>query len=145
MEYVLIKYVHFLGIFAVVGSLFAEAILVKPRMTRAELFFLSKIDGVYGIGALVAVGAGLLLWFGVGKPADFYTQNWIFLTKVGLFTTVGLLSIWPTVFFLKVRKGNPDEEVTIPGPIRLMVRVEVALLVVIPAMAVLMANGIGVY
>lgn len=142
---VLLKYLHFVSIFIVVSSVVAEHLLLKPQMTRAEIKRLSIIDGIYGLSSIVVVGVGLTLWLSdIGKPAAFYTQNHIFLTKVSLFVIVGLLSIYPTVFFLKNRKGeDSNEEVTIPKAIKILIRAELLLLFLIPLLAVLMAKGIG--
>lgn len=142
-EYLLIRYLHFIGVFAVVGALFAEAVFVKRRMSRAELRALSRVDSVYGMGALVAVTAGLLMWFYVGKPAAFYSSNWVFISKVALFGVVGLLSIWPTIFLIKNAKGDPNELVDIPKAMVYVIRLEVILLLVLPALAVTMASGYG--
>ena len=102
---ILLRYLHFIFIFIVVSSVVAEHLLLKPQMTRTEIKRLSTIDGIYGLSSIVVVGVGLTLWLSdIGKPATFYTQNHIFLTKVGLFVIVGLLSIYPTVFFLKKPK-----------------------------------------
>jgi putative membrane protein len=139
-----LRYIHFISIFAIVGTLVAEHLLLKKEMTRLELDRIARIDGVYGIAALTLLGAGLTLWLGeFGKPAIFYTKNWIFHTKLTLFILIGLLSIYPTVFFLKNRKGNPEERITIPTSIFWMLRMELLLLFIIPILAGLMAKGIG--
>lgn len=143
---IFLRYVHFISIFAIVASLVSEHLLLKKEVTRAELDRLSKIDAVYGIAALILVSVGLTLWLGsIGKPAIYYTKNWIFLTKVGLFSLVGILSIYPTVFFIKNRNGDPDELVKIPSSIFWMLRFELLLLFVIPLLAGLMARGVGFF
>ena len=140
------RYLHFISIFAIVGSLVSEHLLLKKEVTRAELDRVSKIDAVYGIAALILVSVGLTLWLGsIGKPAIYYTKNWIFLTKVGLFSLIGILSIYPTVFFIKNRKGYPDELVKIPSSIFWMLRLELLFLFVIPLLAGLMARGVGFF
>jgi putative membrane protein len=107
---ILLRYIHFISIFTIVGALVSEHLLLKKQLTRAEIGRLSRIDAVYGIAALILITAGLTMWLGgVGKPSEWYTKNWIFHTKLTCFLTVGLLSIYPTVFFIKNRKGNPDE------------------------------------
>jgi putative membrane protein len=141
---IFLRYVHFLSILLIAGTLVAERVLLKPEMTRAELNKLSQVDLIYGLAALSLVGAGLTLWLGsIGKPAVFYTNNWIFITKISLFVVVGLLSIYPTIFFLKNRKGNASEVVTIPKIISGMVTFEIIILLILPLLAGLMARGIG--
>jgi putative membrane protein len=138
-----IKYAHFLSIFFIVASLSAEYILLKNEMTRKEIGRLATIDGIYGISALILLAAGFSLWFWVGKPAEFYSKNWIFMTKLTLFIIVGLLSIIPTIYFLKQRKGDVGEIVVIPKKIKMMVRIELLILFLIPLLATLMSKGIG--
>lgn len=141
---IILRYVHFISIFAIVGTLVSEHLLLKNEMTRAELVRLARIDAVYGLAAIALLGAGLTLWLGsIGKPAEFYTKNWIFLTKIFLFVIVGLLSIYPTVFFIKNRKGQPDESIKIPKAIFWMLRFELLLIFIIPMLAGLMAKGVG--
>jgi putative membrane protein len=140
---ILVRYVHFIALFVWIGALTSEHLLLKPQMSRAEIARLARIDAVYGLSAVLVVAAGLTLWFGVGKPADFYSSNWIFHTKVGLAIIVGLLSIYPTVFFIKNRKGQEDEIIDIPSNVKLLIRVQLTLMLIIPLLATLMAKGIG--
>jgi putative membrane protein len=81
----------------------------------------------------------------VGKPPIYYSKNWIFHVKISLYVAIGLLSIYPTVFFLKNRKGNAQERVTIPPAIFWMLRIELLLLFIIPLLAGLMAKGVGYF
>lgn len=142
----LLRYLHFICIFAIVGTLVSEHLLLKKSMTRAELDRLSRIDAVYGLAALALVAVGLTLWLGsYGKPAVVYSKNWIFHTKLTLFVIIGLLSIYPTVFFLKQRKGPPTEMVPIPSAVFWMLRLEILLLFIIPLLAGLMARGVGYF
>jgi len=142
----LLRYIHFISIFAIVGSLTSEHMLLKKELKRSEIGRLANIDAVYGIAASVLLAAGLTLWLsGIGKPAVFYTKNWIFHTKLTCFLIVGLLSIYPTVFFIKNRKGNPDEVVAIPKMIFMMLRMELLLLFIIPLLAGLMSRGVGFF
>jgi putative membrane protein len=143
---IILRYVHFISIFAIVSSLVAEHLLLKKELSRTEIGRLSRIDAVYGIAALTLLCAGLTLWLGgFGKPSIYYSKNWIFHAKITLFVTVGLLSIYPTIFFIKNRKGNPDETIAIPSAIFWMLRFELLLLFIIPLLAGLMARGIGFF
>lgn len=141
---IILRYLHFISIFAIVGSLVSEHLLLKNTLSRRELDRLSKIDAVYGLAALVLLGVGMTLWLGgIGKPTDFYSKNPIFHVKLTLFVLIGILSIYPTVFFLKNRKGDPEEEIAVPKGIFWSLRLELLLLFVIPILAGLMAKGIG--
>ncbi|MBL0270499.1 MAG: DUF2214 family protein [Chitinophagaceae bacterium] len=139
-----LRYLHFLSILTIAATVLGEYLLLKPVMTRKEIGRLSKIDAFYGLAAIVLLGAGLTLWFGgISKPTFYYSKNWIFHLKVGLFALVGILSIYPTVFFIKQRKGDAAETISIPSKLIWMIRLELILLLIIPLLATLMARGIG--
>ena len=140
----LLRYFHFISVFTIVSSLVAEHLLLKPKMTRQELVRIAKVDSVYGLAVLVLLAAGLTLWLGgYGKPTAFYSENPIFHLKLGLFVLIGILSIYPTVFFIKNRKGNDEDSISIPKSIFWMIRLELLLVFLIPIVAGLMAKGIG--
>jgi len=140
-----VRYIHFISIITIVGALVGEHLLLKKEMLKSEITRLANLDAVYGISALVLVGAGLSLWFWVGKPADFYSKNWIFHLKIALLAIMGIISTWPTVFFLKnrLKKEQSDELIIMPKYIILLVRIELLFLLLIPFCAVFMAKGIG--
>jgi putative membrane protein len=142
----ILRYFHFISIFTIVGALVSEHLLLKPVLTRAEIRRLSIIDAVYGLAALTLLGVGLTLWLsGVGKPSSWYSLNWIFHLKITCFLLIGLMSVYPTVFFIKNRKGDSSESVTIPKIIVMLVRFELLLLFIIPLLAGLMSRGIGYF
>ncbi len=150
MDYILLKYTHFLGIFAVVGGVFAELMMIKGKMTRGELKRVSQVDAIYGVGAIITVAAGLALWLtDIGKPAEFYSENGLVYWKLGIFTVVGLLSIYPTVFLSRNRLSskNPDgtEVVEVPSAVIKVVIVELILLLLMPFLASSMAMGLQLF
>lgn len=150
MIYILIKYLHFIGIFLVVGSLFAEAWMLKAIMNRAQLKRLGNVDGIYGLASMITVAAGLILWLSdIGKPAEFYHENGLVYLKLAIFTLVGLLSIYPTVFFAKQKqskkKTDGEEEVEMPKNIKTIVIIELILVFTIPFLAAMMAQGISIF
>lgn len=143
--FIIVRYIHFIAIFGVISTVVAEHLLLKDKMSRQELTRISKIDGIYGVSAILVVLAGLAMWLWVGKPAEYYSRNWIFHTKFTMFIIVGLLSIIPTVFFMKNRKGDPEEIIEIPKKIIMVIRMELTLLFIMPLLASLMAYGKGAF
>ncbi|MEM7574884.1 MAG: DUF2214 family protein [Bacteroidota bacterium] len=142
--YIIIRYLHFLGIFVWVGALTAEWVLLQPELPRKTVKRLMMIDRLYGLAAIVVVGMGLLMWFKVGKPAEFYNTNGLFHLKVGLAGAVGLLSLYPTRFFARQAKGEDQEAiVNIPPSVRQFILAELLIMIIIPLLAVLMATGLG--
>jgi putative membrane protein len=142
-SYVLVKYLHFISIFSMVSLLVVELFLLKPQMTRQELKRLSRIDGLYGIASIAVVAAGLALWFGVGKGASFYDNPLLYI-KVGIATLVGIVSIIPTVHYIRHAKGEPAELTETPSRIRRLVILQLIMLSVIPLLATLMAQGVRI-
>lgn len=143
---ILLRYLHFVSIFTIVGVLVSEHLLLKKAMTRAEIGRLARIDAVYGLAALTLLTVGFTLWLGgFGKPAVYYSHNWVFHLKLTFFLMVGLLSIYPTVFFIRNRKGDSTQMVTVPTSIFWLLRLELLLLAFIPLLAGLMARGIGYF
>jgi putative membrane protein len=142
---ILLRYLHFISIFAIVGALVSEHLLLKKSLSRSEVGRLAKIDGVYGLAVLILLAVGMTLWLGpYGKPTEFYSNNPLFHTKLTLFIIIGILSIYPTVFFIKNKNGDQEENIAVPNIIFWMVRLELLLLFVIPFLAGLMAKGIGI-
>lgn len=142
---IFIRYIHLISIFGIVAALISEFVLVGPRVNGRVIRRVFRIDMLYGAAAILAVAAGLTLWFGIGKPADFYTKNWIFHLKVGLAIILAFLSLPPTIFFFRNRKRDPEHVVEVPGYVRILIRIELLLLLIIPLCAVLMAKGYGTF
>lgn len=145
---ILLPYLHYIAIMTLMGSLIAEHLLLKPGIRGAQIKSLAGIDFIYGIAAILVLATGLLRWFVYGKGSEFYLSNPLFHIKLTLFVILGILSIFPTVKFLKwrkqVRSGNEPEiaEKTVKR-LLLYIRIELLLLVIIPLLAVMIARGQG--
>ncbi len=139
MTYVAVKYLHIISLFILVSVLALQYYLLK-QSPQNQIKQIARVDMFYGLTALAVLLTGLSLWFFTGKPADFYSKNPIFHLKVSLFVTVGLLSIWPTYYFIRHRK---TEAQAIPGYLLRIIKIELILVALIPLLAVLMAQGYG--
>ncbi|WP_223668856.1 DUF2214 family protein [Kangiella shandongensis] len=142
MEEIIIRYLHFLGIIGLSAALIAEHLLIAPSVTQKQMNKLALVDAIYGMSAVLVLATGLIMWFMIGKSTEVYTSNGLFHVKLTLFVVIALLSIYPTVFFLKSRKVGSDS-IAVPKKLIMMLRVEILLLLLIPLFAVLMARGIG--
>lgn len=143
---IITKYFHFLAIFLMVGALFAQQILISKSMTRTEVRRISNIGNVYLISLIVTLIVGLILWLWVGKPAPFYTKNWIFHSKLTTYLALFLISIFSAGFFRRRKKGGKmDAEILIPSYIRVLVRLEFVLILLLPLLASFVAVGIGTF
>lgn len=142
----LLAWLHFICIFTLVGALVAELVLYRRRMDIARLTQLQRIDALYGISAgLVIVSGVLRVTLGL-KGASFYLHNPIFWTKMGFFLAVALLSIPPTIHYLRLKRGaGASEAVVVPDrayhSMWALLGTETVLLACIPFFATLLTHG----
>ncbi|MDE0981069.1 MAG: DUF2214 family protein, partial [Gammaproteobacteria bacterium] len=67
----------------------------------------------------------------------------IFHAKLGLFTLMVLCAIAPAIFFNKHSKSE-EEAIEVPLLLRVLLKFQLVLLVLIPVLALLMARGTGI-
>jgi putative membrane protein len=141
----LLAWLHFLCIFTLVGALVAELVLYRREMSVARLMQLGQIDNLYGIAAgLVIVSGVLRVTLGL-KGAAFYMHSPVFWTKMGFFVVVALLSIPPTIHYIRLKKSENAGKVTVPEQpyrnMRALLLLESGLLACIPFLATLLTHG----
>jgi len=144
----ILAYLHFLSIFALAYALLAEWLELRRGADALDVTRLARLDLVYMFAAIAVLATGAARWWYGVKTAAFYTPNPVFHAKLGLFVLVGLLSIWPTMLFIRWRKARIAAPVWPVPPdecrrARMLVIAELHLLAIIPLLAVLMARGVG--
>jgi putative membrane protein len=143
----LLHYAHFLCIFLLASLLAGEFLLVRRNLSAAMIRQIQVVDRFYGIAAGLVILTGLsLLLFGL-KGAQFYLHNPVFWMKMALFVIVALLSIPPTIIFLKWNaRAGADGSLILGeaefGRIRRFLVAEIGVFAFIPLCAALMANGL---
>jgi putative membrane protein len=141
----LVTYLHYLGFMVLFAALVAQHLLFVSEASPQQVKRLFILDGLYGAAAILVLVTGLAKVFWVGKPAIFYAQNGLFHAKVTLFVIVALLSIWPTLEFFKARRRSanlpPSALVQLPVNIRVIQRIELLAVVLLPLLAVFMARA----
>jgi putative membrane protein len=140
---VLLASVHHLFVFSLVAVLFAELVLASGAPDAARLRQLGRLDSAYGLLSMGIVAAGFLRAVYGAKGWAFYAHNPVFWTKIGMFIVVGLLSIVPTVRLIRWRKAGVIPDAGAMRSTRQWMLAEVALVALIPVIAVLMARGVG--
>ena len=138
----LLAYLHYLSILLVAGTLTGELLLCRPGIDAAGARRLSRLDIAFFVSALVALGSGLLRLFLV-KGAGFYWPNPVFWTKMALYVAIALLSIRPTLAFMRWSRGTGAPPAAEVAAARRFIHIELTLLALMPLAAVLMARGIG--
>jgi putative membrane protein len=95
---------HHILVFGLVALLAMEGLML--RGLAVDTARLARVDGRYGLVAalVVAIGVGRVLWGGKGWA--YYEANPFFWAKIGLFLALGLVSIGPTLLFIRWRKAS---------------------------------------
>ena len=99
----IVAFLHFVAAFAVVSTLFMEWITFNRQLTVFEARRIQRADMIYGISAGLVIVFGLLRVFYFEKGSEYYFSSSFFYIKLFLFLFVGLLSVYPTLRFLKWR------------------------------------------
>jgi putative membrane protein len=143
-----LAYLHYAAIFTLFAFLTVQAMLLRRPLDHPTVQLLGRSD----VWAAGAAGATLLTGFlraGFGaKGGDFYFNAWPIYVKIGLFVAVGLMSIKPTLAYIRWRKAyEQDAAFTVPAAehaaMRKRVMAEVHIGALIPIFAVIMARGLG--
>lgn len=140
----LIRYLHFVSLILLLAAVLGQHLLLRKTVSRGQIAKAQRLDIVYAIMVVIVLATGFAQWFWVGKPAEFYSTNPVMHTKVTLFLLVGIISIYPSVFLGKNRKGDLGDMVTVPSGVIWSIRVELLLLFLMPLLASMMARGIGI-
>ncbi|MDF1861235.1 MAG: DUF2214 family protein [Verrucomicrobiales bacterium] len=141
---ILVRYLHFVSLILLLAAVLGQHLLLRKQMTRGEIARVQRLDILYAVTVIIVLLTGFAQWLWIGKPAQFYSSNPVFHVKITLFLLVGVISIYPSVFLGKQKKGDPEETIAIPGGLIWCVRIELLLLFAMPLLATLIARGIGI-
>ena len=144
----LLSYAHILAILTMTVFLASEAALCRTEWLNAAVVErLAKIDMVYGASAIAVLltGAARVIWG--AKGMGWYLTNPLLHVKFTLFIVMGLLSIGPTLAYLRWRRALRADG-TLPDAlqvrnIRRLAMVQAHILPLVPLAAVFMARGFG--
>lgn len=98
---VFISFGHFFSFFALTAALVLQLALISESLSTEIALRIQRADRAYGIAAALVLLFGFLRVFFFDKGADYYFSNTYFLLKLGLLVAVGLLSIYPTITYLR--------------------------------------------
>jgi putative membrane protein len=124
----------------------SEAALCRTEWMNAKVVErLAKVDRIYGIAAGAVLLTGIArTWWGV-KGTSWYWHQPLLHLKLGLFIAVGLMSIKPTIMFIRWNKSlrangalPSDAEVKTA---RKWVMIQAHIIALIPLAAVFLARG----
>ena len=144
----ILAYLHFTAIFLLFAFLTVQVILIRQPLDMRTVRLLGRMDIWYFSSAIAALVTGVLRATIGAKGPDFYFNAWPIYVKIGLFLAVGLLSVKPTMTFIRwKRMYERDAAWQVPpgeqAAMRRLVMIEVHLAALIPVFAVIMSRGLG--
>ena len=143
-----VAYVHYLSFMLCFAALVVERRLIRPDPDRRTATVMVVTDVIYGMAALALLVSGILRVLYFGQGSEFYTTNPLFWWKVGLYLSVGGLSLYPTITYvlwaIPLRKGElPKVSEALASRPGWIINIELVGFALIPLMATLMARGVG--
>lgn len=144
----LMAFLHHILAFTLTACIVYEFIAYRNNMGIAEMRRIQRVDLAYGISAGLLILVGLLRVFFFEKGPNFYMNNPFFWVKMNAFLVMGLLSIDPTIRYIRWNRtlrqnGVPDISEPEYKRTRVLLWLEVVGIGVILLAAALMARGIG--
>ena len=144
----ILAYLHILAILTMVVFLSSEAELCRMEWMNAKVVErLARVDMVYGIAAVTVLATGIARTVWGIKGSAWYWTNPLLHVKLTLFIIVGVMSIFPTISYLRWRRrlradGTLPAEAEVRKTRRL-VMIQAHLVALIPLFAVFLARGFG--
>ena len=144
----LLAYAHILAILTMTVFLASEAALCRAEWLNAAVVErLTKLDMVYAVAAVCVplTGVARVVWG--AKGMGWYLSNPLMHVKFTLFVTMALISIKPTLAFIRWRRALRAHG-TLPTAdeirsIRKWIMLQAHILPLVPLAAVFMARGFG--
>lgn len=141
-----LAYAHIIAILALVVFLSSEAALCRPEWLNAAVVHrLGRVDFIYMLAAIAVLLTGLSRTVWGVKGLSWYWHQPLLHLKVTLFVVIGLMSIKPTLAFMRWRRQLRDTG-ALPNEaevrtVRRWIMVQAHLLLLVPLAAVMLARG----
>lgn len=143
----LLAYAHFIAILGLVVFITSEAALCRSEWLNAAVVRrLARLDLIYLCAAIAVLLTGLARTYWGAKGMGWYWGQPLLHIKLTLFVVIGLISIKPTLAFIRWRKqldatGALPPELEVRS-VRRLVMIQAHLLILIPLAASLLARGV---
>lgn len=144
---VVLPWLHYLTVMMMAGGAVAELYLLRLPPSAATVQLLPRVDRFYGITAALVLITGILRMQYGGKGPDWYWNNGLMHALLGAFGLAALVSIGPTLRFLRWQRalaadgGLPGEPEL--AQMRSRVHVQLMLAAVVALLITLIARGYG--
>ncbi len=142
---IVVAWIHYVAVMLLIAALLGEHLQLKPELTAAEARTLQRLDNIYGGAAALVLVTGIMRMY-LEKGTTYYLHNGAFHALLGVFVVVALLSIYPTVVFLRwraqTRAGRGQQ---LAGgqfkKLQMIMRLQMTLVLLAPFFATWMAHG----
>ena len=139
---------HHLLVFALAGVLAFELGAVRQGLVGKDLPRIARTDLWYGILAAAIIVVGFSRAIFAAKGWAYYSSNLFFWAKISAFAVVGLLSILPTMTYVRWRRAMRNDPAYAPpaediARVKRILWLEAAVFAFIPVFAAAMARGYG--
>lgn len=140
----LLACVHHLLILAIFGTLLAELVLRGSGFDRSVLGRISRIDMAYGIFA--ALNRRWVLTHRIRREGlGLLFAHRVFLGEARHFALIGIVSIKPTIAFMRWRQAEGSAAPSAVRSVRRFLHCELLLFMLLPLFAAAMARGYGAF
>jgi putative membrane protein len=142
---IIVAWLHYVSIMLMIASLLGEHLLLKDEMALAESKTIQWLDIIYGASAGFVLLTGIARMY-LEKGVTYYLQSGAFHALLGVFVLTAVISIYPTVVFLRWRadtragRGQKLEPARLKS-LQMMMRSQLALILIAPLFATWMAHG----
>ena len=139
---------HHLLVFALAAVLAFELGAVRRGLASIDVLRVARVDALYGLLAVAILAVGFSRAVFAAKGWAYYSLNLFFWAKIAAFAIVGLLSIGPTVSYLRWRRALRIDPLFLPtepevARVRRYLWLEVIVFAFVPLFAAAMARGYG--
>ena len=134
---------HHILIFSLFAVLLAEFLLVRPGLDVAGIRRIAAIDLWYGVTAALIIVIGFSRAIFAARGWLYYSHNLFFWAKITTFALIGLLSAWPTMRYLRWRRGGAAPGAAEIVSVRRLLWAQVAPFPLLLIFAAAMARGFG--
>jgi putative membrane protein len=143
----LLATLHLLGLGVGLGAVYARSRALRGVLDAPGLRRVFLADTWWGVAAGLWIVTGLVRAFGgFEKGTDYYLQNHLFLTKMGLLLLILVLEIGPMVRLIVWRRSLAQGNIPDTSPATRYARVsmvQAVLVLLMVAAAAGMARGVG--
>lgn len=145
---VIVAWLHYLSILFFAGLLVSQIYMLKFGPSLETVRTLARIDRFYGIsaGAVVLTGLARIPLAHGGKGLDYYLHNGAFHGSVTAFIVGVLISLAPTMRYLRWKKGTVNDSLPTAeqwNSTRKFVHMQLTIMALIALLMPIMAKGLG--